>query len=360
MQPEEPFDVPFCDLCNTSVPLQDLEAGTAVRHGDKTIGACCLGQLRRDGGAADASAATAGSRVDRVDHAVHQDSRLLPLSIAMLAAVAAATIFLDYRMAAGEKRWTADAEQFDGRLEAQSTLLTSVSAELDGVVRRADVDSLGAGLHAIKSSVAEVGDRVQGTSEELNKTVAALDGRVREIESRRPDYGPVLTELRQQLQRQAVTLAELLAKPVAQAVPAMVDPEPVAVVPGLPPDLAHQVRKLEEADPAARFEAVDELLRSKDGAVLEHLLPMLKDEDLFVRRLTVEGLRGFRQSEVVDALLVSLADPEDIVRDTAWRSLKELTGQKIPFEAAGSREARARGQRRWRDWWDKNRASFGI
>ena len=210
-----------------------------------------------------------------------------------------------------------------------------------------------------KTSVAGVHGRVQGVNEDLASRLTGIQRKMKDLESGRADYGPVLTELRQHLQGQAATLAELLAKPAPRAAPEPVMEVPVEV-PGMSPELAHQVRKLEDRDPAARFEAVDELLRSRDEAVLEHLLPMLKDKDLFVRRLTVEGLRDFRQTEVVEALLVSLADAEDIVRDTAWRSLKEITGQKIPFEASASKDARTRSQENWREWWKKNRESFGI
>ena len=94
-------------------------------------------------------------------------------------------------------------------------------------------------------------------------------------------------------------------------------------------------------------------------AVVEHLLPMAKDNDVLVRRLVVDGLKDFKQATVVDVLLVALADPADIVADTAWRSLKDMTGQKMPFDAKGSREERSRAQKVWRDWWDKNRNAFG-
>ena len=38
----------------------------------------------------------------------------------------------------------------------------------------------------------------------------------------------------------------------------------------------------------------------------------------------------------------------------------KLTGQKIPFDAsAPNKETRLRGQQRWQEWWEKNRATFG-
>ena len=109
-----------------------------------------------------------------------------------------------------------------------------------------------------------------------------------------------------------------------------------------------------------RFEAVDALIGSKNPAVLKHLLPMARDADLYVRRLTVEGLRDFKQAEAVEQLIAALADSETTVAETAYGSLKKLTGQKIPFDAASpSKDTRLRGQQRWQEWWDKNKATFG-
>ena len=118
--------------------------------------------------------------------------------------------------------------------------------------------------------------------------------------------------------------------------------------------------KLTAADPALRFEAVDVLIESKDPKVLPNLLPLVRDPDAFVRRLTVEGLREFRQPAAVEALLEALVDDDENVCDTAWRSLRDLTGQRLPFDASASKEARARAAKKWQAWWDGARDTFGA
>mgnify|MGYP001291673111 FL=1 len=127
----------------------------------------------------------------------------------------------------------------------------------------------------------------------------------------------------------------------------------------LPDALAENVRKLAAADPAVRFEAVDMLAESKDLRVLSYLLPLAKDPDAFVRRLTVEGLREFSKAETVDTLIEALRDQDENVCDTAWRSLRDLTNQKLRFDASASLDARRRAAKVWQDWWSKARASFG-
>ncbi|MFO0279108.1 MAG: HEAT repeat domain-containing protein, partial [Planctomycetota bacterium] len=144
-------------------------------------------------------------------------------------------------------------------------------------------------------------------------------------------------------------------------------PEPVAPaashdapVLGLPAALAEAARKLAAGDPAVRFEGVDELQRSKDAAAVPLLLPLLRDPDPFVRRLVAEGFAAHKRADVVEGLLAALGDADEYVRDTAWRSLKDVTGQKLPFESAGTKDARARATARWQEWWDKNKAGFGA
>ena len=63
--------------------------------------------------------------------------------------------------------------------------------------------------------------------------------------------------------------------------------------------------------------------------------------------------------EAVDALLEALADADENVCDTAWRSLRDLTGQRLPFDASASKEARARAAKKWQEWWQGARDSFG-
>jgi HEAT repeat protein len=128
----------------------------------------------------------------------------------------------------------------------------------------------------------------------------------------------------------------------------------------VPAAFAEQAKKLASADPAVRFEGVDDLLRTKQADAVPLLLPMARDADPFVRRLTVEGLATWKRGDVVETLLAALGDADEYVRDTAWRSLREVTGQKIPFEASGGKDARARAVAKWQDWWAKNQATFGA
>jgi hypothetical protein len=344
-------EVLFCDLCGTSVAVGDLAAGAAVRHQGKLVGGCCLPALRGVPSPPRSTAAPAAI-----------DARGLVALVVVLAAIAAATLYLDHRATTA---WGATDDQQARLLEAQSSdsqVLAAVAVALDGVPRRAEIEDLAAQVRELAASTAEARAALRAEVAALGNDLAAVAAAVRTLGNQAVDYRPLFEDLRQRQVRLLDAVSSWRAatpSAVAEPAPAVPPPAEATPAPGLPPALAEHVRRLGAADPATRFEAVDELIRSKDAAVLPHLLPMAKDADPFVRRLTVEGLAEWRRPEVVEVLLAAMADADEYVRDTAWRSLREVSGQKIPFDTAASKEARARAVQKWQEWWDKNKAAFG-
>lgn len=345
---QQPFEVLFCELCGTSVPLQDLEKGVAIRHGGKVIGNCCLPQLRPTTAQRPGSAA---------------DARLLPVGLLVLCAIAAATMFLDHRVADEVLSLRTATTGVRGRVDDQASQLKTLTESIEAAASRDQIAVVVERVEAQERAVREFQTGVQAGQAKNQSVLEELRTRLDALERSQPDYRPLFESLQTQLRQQSAVLAELkamprapaeLPKPLAQPVPEATPP------PGLPPAIAHQVQRLMDPDTAVRFEAVDELLRTKDPRVREHLLPLAKDSDLFVRRLVVEGLQQFKHGTCVEVLLNALADPEEIVRGTAWDSLQKLTGQKIPFEATASRENRQRAQAKWQDWWARNKATFGA
>lgn len=366
---EDDFEVQFCDLCGTSVPLADLESGTAVRHQAKTIGACCLTVLRQGDSPLASPGAAGGGGADRAPAGAgraRSEGMLLPVAIALLAGMAGATIYLDLEIQGLADQQIEDRKLVATRLATTGETLDNIDRAMDGTARKLDIDNLRERVLGIDSGVKLHQEQVRQQSEALRKSLDAVQKDVARLEAQRIDYRPLFDDMRQQIVRANRAIAELrsagetvdLADPLPPDLPAVEEPEPA---PGLPEELATQVKRLADPDAAVRFEAVDQLLVSRNLAVLPYLIPMTQDADGFVRRLTVEGLRDFRHPDSVEALLDALGDGDRSVADTAWSSLKRLTGQKIAFDAASpSRDARARAQQRWRDWWEKNKDTFGT
>lgn len=367
---QDQFEVLFCDLCGTSVPLTDLERGAAIRHQAKTIGACCLAVLRKGDSplANPGLPTTADERQLAAPRAAGGEGRLLPVAVFLLAALAAATIYLDQKIESVGAVLRGNHEQVLLAQRSDSDVLQGVGVAMDAMARKTDVDALVERLSGFDRALQQAQDQARLQAEAVRQGLGSLQQEARQQNAGAVDYKPLFEDLRQQLQRMATALADLRAAPVGGALqPRAEDPAgaqpPVAevpVAPGLPEALVAHVKKLDNTDPAIRFEAVDALIGSKNPAVLKHLLPMARDADLYVRRLTVEGLRDFKQAEAVEQLIAALADSETTVAETAYGSLKKLTGQKIPFDAASpSKDTRLRGQQRWQEWWDKNKATFG-
>ena len=359
---EQAVEVSFCDLCGTSVPAGDLEAGKAVRHQGKTIGVCCLAVLRGPVGDVSSSGQPVGAGAERAS--AGEGGRLLTLGVVLLAAVAGGAIFIESRMAKLEQAMTAAQEQSVERRQSDSDVLMGVDVKLDRVAQRADVEAAAAKTVELSAALelqqATLGQRL----DTLQQDLAAVRRDLRLMGDQVVDYRPLFEDLRERHQR---ALAAIEATRELAAQPTVVVPGPDAGAPAvvkpvgdLPPELVELVQKLGATDPAVRFEAVDLLVETKNVKVLPHLLPLAKDPDAFVRRLTVEGLREFARPEAVEALLAALSDEDDNVRDTAWRSLRDVTGQKIAFEASAAKETRARAIQRWLDWWEKAKPNFGT
>lgn len=376
---EQEVEVSFCDLCGTSVPEGDLGGGRAVRCADKTVGACCLAALRAvsgpelgvDGGAttgqpaagdASAGAATAAD----VAGAGADGGRLLTVAIVVLAAIAGGVLFLEGRMARFEDALEARRLDSDEQQRARGQTLQEIALQVDEMPSQQDlqalvarVDGVDAALDAWRKSAMTRDQLIDDEFAAMRREIAAVGGRV-------IDYTPLLEDLRQRQIRladatDAVRRAMADARPVAAEAPSSAAAEPVvdAAANDLPEKLAAEVAKLASADPAVRFGAVDMLSESGDERVLQYLAPLVADKDGYVRRLTVEVLAKFRKPEAVDALLTALEDADELVRDTAWQSLCDLTGQKFVFRANDSDTARKRSVERWREWWQRERATFG-
>lgn len=366
--PQDEVQVLFCDLCGTSVPLADLERGTALRHQAKTIGACCLPVLRggdsplASPGAPPTSAGLAVPAARAGGGASGVDGRALTVGIVLLVAIAAATVFLDQRVAGLERHWREHAEAAQQAQRSDSEVLQGIGVAMDNSVRKAEFEAFverdAAGERARQLEQEQVRTQLAA----IDRVLGSLQQETRQLSAAAVDYRPLFDDVRQQLARLAAGLAELRASGPAAAGPAApsANPVPPADTGGLPEALAAQVRRLTATDAAVRFEALAALIDSKNPAVCRHVVPMAKDADAFVRSLAVEGLREFPKAEAVETLLGALNDKEPQVASTAWKSLQKLTGQTFPFDAtAPNRDVRQRAIQRWLDWWDKNKGSFG-
>ena len=348
------LEVFFCDLCNLSVPQTDIESGRAVRIKERVIGACCAGMLAKAAESPQPPRASAGAGV-------------VATGIVALAGIAGAAAFLDWRFTNENGLLVSQLAGIESEVRSAHGRLGKVEEAVGQLSARLDFGGLVARMDTIDTRVDNARNSIELRVARIEESlVSASEASRRESGEQRGVLDALKTSVLAVQADVATLRARPLSEPRAEAVrsdsnaPVTAAVDPPATKPDgadLPADLKHQVLSLSDEDPGTRFAAVDKLLRSKDQRVLPAVVPMAKDANLFVRRLTAEGLREFRCAASVETLLIALADPEPIVRLTASKSLGALTAQRIEFDDS-TQATRATAQRRWQEWWDKNRATF--
>ncbi len=351
---EENLEIYFCEICSESITADDVSNGTAVEVEGKVIGPCCLPAVQRPS-AARASSSPAG---------------FTALGAVVLAAIAGATVHLEWRLSDEVALLKSKVEEVEANVSSSGTqTLADLEKSLDGTIRTGELKPITDELSQLAKKVSSIAIDQSQLTAAMNTTssrLGGLDESQRMIVSGQTSLKSEIKEVALEIMRLERDIASAAAAPRGSVADAsVVEPkrDPVAekkavAGSGLPAALGREVTRLKDGDAGNRFEAVDQLVQSKNKLALPHLIPMLKDPDAFVRRLTAEGLASFRDKTSVDSLLVAMVDPEGIVRHTAHASLKKLTGQTISFDPDGSGSTRSVAQRRWKDWWAKNRDKF--
>jgi hypothetical protein len=200
-----------------------------------------------------------------------------------------------------------------------------------------------------EQTIAELQHSISELRKELQASAIAREQRLEELSHRLAQGDDVQRDLAGKLEefRKSSEKARVAAEATAKALPEK--PPAAAAAPGwtaLLPNLA-------DANPSTRWEAVDELGRAKDPAVIPHVLPLLRDSDLFVRMCVARVLAELGTLQGVPALFDALEDSEPTVRESAWNALRTLTGKDLKFDPQGNEAERAKKVKAWREWWKK-------
>lgn len=382
------MEIHFCDLCNESVPQIDLSEGRAFERKGRVICSKC-DELMGGGGASSAGSDTKLAGADKT--AIPPDS----VGAETLGAGTSATVM-------GERRSTAPppyrpegsgsmvagfmasvalvlvavvavilldrvdtiGEGIDGRLVELNENVAGVERDLGRRITAAEASAM-AGASAIEGRLqglkddsedagrktAERIDAVGGALDDLRDRVTALTATERAVADQARDLAALdagLESLRLELARLAEEVAE---RPVIAAPVLPVAPEPTGPV-WLPflDDLA-------SANSGMRWNAVEDLARTADPEVVPHLIPVLGDEDIFVRMAAARVLGDLGSAEAVGPLIETLSDANSSVRNEAVISLRTLTNQNFRFDPLGKESDRNKRIRAWRDWWEEQQGT---
>lgn len=346
------MNVSFCDLCNESIPLADLELGRAVRRNERLICAACeaamSGATAHLAPAPPAAVVTAGSSVSAVALAL--------ASVALVVGVGGGAYFF-FRL---EDQAAGFAQELANAARAAPEPARTVSAALveETNARESELAAVRSELSVLRVRLGELEQAGEGGAA-LERRVERLDGRMERLDdlaSRVEHQSGVLETLTAAVAE--LSLARARAGEGAGAEPQVAAPERKAAPTPLAPSNgeAHWskwVAELASADSGTRWQAVQALGDSGDPAVVAHIVPMLADADIFVRMAACRHLGDLGSMAAVPALIDALEDEEASVREAALVSLRGLSGQSIPFDPLARDGDRSKRVKAWRDWWEQ-------
>jgi len=118
--------------------------------------------------------------------------------------------------------------------------------------------------------------------------------------------------------------------------------------------------RLKDEDAEVRRQALNCLSwffgdRSADAA-----LRLLHDADSRVRKTAAFICGVFKVHQSIPALITLLSNPEREVQKSAAASLRKITKRNLGFKIAGSEKQKDAAIEKWRLWWYKNQAGFGM
>jgi len=354
----------FCDLCNESVPQSDLDAGRAHLVKGRVVCATCESTMSLASPHEPAAPppelipAPAPSAAGGSSLAVWMAAAGLVLTAIVIYAfeqrverLQAAELGLARQIENGNEdlraldRELARVPEQTAELEARLSLKLAEALATNEKLR----GELSTAARQNEHTIAELQRSLAGLRKEIENAALDRERRLEELAHKLAQGDDAQRDLASRLEefRKSTESARLASEAAARALP---DKPPA--VPALPAWHA-LLPNLADANPSTRWEAVDELGRAKDPAVIQHVLPLLRDSDLFVRMCAARVLADLGTLQGVPALLDALEDSEPTVRESAWNALRTLTGKDFKFDPQGNEADRAKKVKAWREWWKK-------
>ncbi|MHC5209791.1 MAG: HEAT repeat domain-containing protein [Planctomycetota bacterium] len=333
----------FCDGCNESIPLADIQAGQVTTIKGKLFCRACIPPGAGVGPASNPPPARRGSS---------------PLLVVGVLALLAYPVWRDLP-----------------RLTAAVTGQEEVAGELDQSGERLELDAVAADLVRLRETTAELERRltfqrgdvesVRASAADLARSLDQLNESIDGLARGQAETGQLIEKLAiqenrdQLLQARIDTLADMVAvldgRLTEVQVASTAEPEIEVVGPeGMDPSTRTAIdeirRQLLDPDAGRRFDAVDRVAKGRFKELASDLLPVLDDEDLFVRILAMQVLGDFGYVEAVPALFDVLEDPNAPIRKQAAETLVRLTGYDPEYDHRASQSARDKAVKQWKDW----------
>ena len=355
----------FCDICNQSIPIKDLDDGLAVAVKGKLICAAC-----NTAAASATKTATASTAAPASGGSTARDVGLVVVAAALGAGGAWFLVHDSQKKL--EARLMSQLSDAVSKGSDSGTRIAGVASDLDAARRSIDALKKQIEDEALEDAARRQHDQagVEARIENIKKYMReseTLKERVQELEVRSAaaadSNGSVqrdVAALRGQIGELVANIGKI-ATPGPASQPVKTNEEaspPVAnanpTLPPLPKDLQDVAKNLKSGEPGLRFDAVEQLGKSRDPRVVPYVAGALGDSDDFVRRVAAEVLGDLNAKTAIPLLIDGLMDEQLHVRQAVIGALRKVSGQNIKYDEYGKKEERVKQQRLWKTWWDQN------
>jgi len=356
----------FCDICNESIPLKDINTNRITIEEGKIFCQRC--------------APKQGRAADRVPGPV---LAVFTFVVLLLGGVA----FMGWKLLSDQ---AAELNSLSATVESMQTRLAGVPATLEGTDDKlgrlgGDVHRMGEDLASAKAEIRQrheaLDERFQSAHESqkqslgdaLRQLSVSLQGDIDGLKTGFDDLktnrvNPALVDM-EVLKEKLDLLQDLvtgLTRP--RAAPAEPTPEPSVVADGSGDDKAledaeinRHIAKLADSDPGDRYSAVIALGHYSGSRVVKALEGMLSpepDPEDYVRVAVIKRLQELGRPSSVPHVIVSLRDADYFVRVAARGALRAITGTRMAFDPDGSPSEREDQVKSWERWWEENKAKL--
>lgn len=368
------MDLYFCDICDESIPASDLDRGMAFRRGERVVCAACDTSMSPkaperepvDQAIAGASGDVAmdSSPAQPASEDALQSRASRPAALNFLWGCIKLVIFSAIVVFAYLER----ARLLGVQEELQSSIIDIEDADEKRDARFSDFQTTVSRsgqreASAVKTQI----EKVRGDSEERLVNLRTRLGRIENsLESLRQEGVKDRQALGEEMRAIETELAALKASmgEVAGAVDGLQERtgELEELLQGglrlegpsggnaKAPTWSATLIDLRDVSAGNRWTAVTSLGDTGDPGVVPYLLPMLKDDDVFVRMATARVLGELDSLEAATGLIEALADTQAAVREAAVVSLRLISGKDFRFDPLGKEGDRAKAHSAWRKW----------
>lgn len=344
----------FCDVCNESIPLQDIKDGVATTI-DGRIYCREHNPLRAF---QDLGTKRSGDKMPVLMYGV---------VIVLLVVVLGIMIFgggdksQEYATLDDQIQVRNDAAAMQTALEQlQETSgdLKLKTQELDSEnsVIQTDMVQLRGDLGGIRGEIKQLSDNLK-TASDARKKLDGLELKLQEFNARLSSLEGDAVSIRQQISG----LKEEISKSAGSGTVAVADPSDSSG--GLTDDsgggdseeLIRLRKMLTSNDNSVRFEAVNQVYDRRIREALPYLLPLLEDRDQFVQVGAIQTVGEFNYLPAIPVLVKVLRDTDVTVREEALLQLIRMTGETgLEFDPRASASEREKAVKKWEDWLKKN------